>query len=39
MKPEKLDATARKVGLSELPEAFAALLGGAGKGRTVVSLA
>jgi acrylyl-CoA reductase (NADPH) len=39
MKPATLNAIARTIGLAELPDAFAVLLRGAGKGRTVVSIA
>ena len=38
MKPGSLGTIARTIGLSELPNAFSALLAGAGKGRTVVSI-
>jgi acrylyl-CoA reductase (NADPH) len=39
MKPATLNAIARTIGLAGLPDAFAALLSGAGMGRTVVSIA
>lgn len=38
MKPAKLETTARRIGLSDLPDAFTTLLEGRARGRFVVSL-
>ena len=38
MKPPKLKATAKEIGLNDLPDAFATLLGGQARGRFVVKL-